>query len=63
MRYNNAFMQERALRYADLTRLSEVLDQISQTPWRINQKVLEVVEAVWEEGGGIAEIPKRYNNF
>jgi DNA-directed RNA polymerase, mitochondrial len=29
--------------------------------WRINRKLLETIEYVWSLGGGLGEIPKRYN--
>jgi DNA-directed RNA polymerase, mitochondrial len=66
MRIKESKMQEKAVRYADLYKLNSVLDILSNTPWRINKKILNVVRKVWENGGGLGEIPKRhydYNNY
>lgn len=35
------------------------INHIQSTEWQINQKVLEVVEKLWEEGHAIAELPDR----
>jgi DNA-directed RNA polymerase len=45
------------MNYVDLSRLYNVLDIIARVPWRINDKVLKIVQGVWDAGGGIAEIP------
>jgi len=44
---------------ADLTRLYRGLDAVNACPHRINRRVLDVVQAVWERGGGILGIPSR----
>ena len=51
------------MKYADLSKIFEVLDTIASIPWQINRKILNVVEQVWEEGGGVAYIPKRHYDF
>jgi DNA-directed RNA polymerase len=38
--------------YADLKRFYGVLNYLGSIPWKINPKVLEVVEQIWSEGGG-----------
>jgi DNA-directed RNA polymerase len=38
-----------------------VLDTLGKVRWRINRRILEVVEYVWSIGGGLGEVPKRYN--
>lgn len=35
------------------------LNALGAVPWRINEPVLRVQEAVWAMGGGMGEIPKR----
>ncbi|CEL52694.1 DNA-directed RNA polymerase, mitochondrial [Rhizoctonia solani AG-1 IB] len=35
----------------------ECLDALGETPWRINDKILNVVLQVWNEGKGLAGIP------
>jgi DNA-directed RNA polymerase len=39
----------------------EVLEFLGKTGWKINKRVLRVVEAIWEEGGSIGNIPKRHS--
>ena len=63
MRMQESMMQENSVKYSDLHRIFNVLDLLSETPWRINKKVLEIAEKIWEEGGGCGEIPKRFYNF
>lgn len=37
----------------------EALDTLGSTKWRINTRILEVLEKVWEDGGRIADIVDR----
>lgn len=37
-----------------------MLDKLSKVPWRINPKIFEVVQAVWNNGGGVCSIPPRH---
>jgi DNA-directed RNA polymerase len=30
---------------------------MGDTPWRVNQRILDVVEMFYQEGGGLGEIP------
>lgn len=39
--------QEEALELADLTTIYKALDVLGAVPWRINARVLDVVEEVW----------------
>ncbi|KRX08397.1 hypothetical protein PPERSA_08596 [Pseudocohnilembus persalinus] len=48
-----------ALKYTKLKQLYEILDIVGSTQWRINKKVLYLMEELWEEGGGVARIPKK----
>lgn len=49
------------LNRADLSSLCTVLDNLSLVPWKVNRDVLESMEYVWSIGGGLAKIPKRFN--
>lgn len=61
MRFSNCKLQERLIRYSDLSRVFGILNSLASTPWKINKKVLGVVEAIWAEGGQAGSIPKRYS--
>lgn len=63
MRIHESMLQERSIKYADLQPTFDVLDILSQTPWRINKYVLKAIEGLWEEGGSAGEIPLRHYNF
>lgn len=41
----------------------QILNIMGETPWKINKKVLNVMENIWQEGGGFGEIPLRQYNF
>jgi len=41
--------------------MCQTLDILGKVPWQINNKVLDTIEYVWSIGGGLGEIPKRYN--
>lgn len=34
----------------------QALNVLGETGWRINKRVLEVVEKLWEAGGGVADL-------
>ena len=53
--------QEEALRYADLGRTFKILDTLASTPWKINKKVLGVVEDIWNSGSGASCVPAKKN--
>jgi DNA-directed RNA polymerase len=42
-----------------LTKVYEALNVLSETPWKLNNKVYPVVLQAWESGGGIGELPPR----
>jgi len=53
-----------AIRYmgrADISNLCGVLDVLGSVKWGINKAVLDVMEHTWSIGGGMGEIPKRFN--
>jgi DNA-directed RNA polymerase len=39
------------------------LNVLGRTPWRINNDVLNIVEKLWDEGGGVGEIPLKYYDY
>ena len=45
---------------ADLSQVCSVLDTLGAVEWRVNKRVLEIVEHVWSIGGGLGKIPKRF---
>jgi DNA-directed RNA polymerase len=64
-RYGNQFIKQRnrayheELRHMDIGRVYDAVNHIQDTPWQINTKVLEVVEAVWDGGGSLGGLPMR----
>ena len=61
MRSHGSHMQQEAVRQADLTQVYRGLNYLGAVPWRINSRVLEVVEQIWERGGGVADLPSQSN--
>jgi DNA-directed RNA polymerase len=47
------------LRTADLSLVYEAVNHIQATPWRINRRVLEVMQEVWDSGGRLGGLPSR----
>jgi DNA-directed RNA polymerase len=45
----------------DVSTIMKVLDTLGDVKWRINNKVLEIVEHIWSNGGGKGSIPRRFN--
>ena len=44
-----------------IPRVYEAVNTIQETPWKINKKVLNVINSIWHEfGGGIAGIPLKF---
>jgi DNA-directed RNA polymerase len=41
--------------------MCEVLDILGSVKWKLNLKILEIMEYIWSIGGGLGEIPKRFN--
>eukprot|EP00252_Welwitschia_mirabilis_P023890 TRINITY_DN6880_c0_g2_i1.p1 TRINITY_DN6880_c0_g2~~TRINITY_DN6880_c0_g2_i1.p1 ORF type:complete len:988 (-),score=209.84 TRINITY_DN6880_c0_g2_i1:846-3809(-) len=62
MRIHGARQQREALKRAppkQLGRVYQVLNILGSTKWRINNRVLDVVDKIWSEGGGIADLVDR----
>lgn len=57
MRLQGSRLQRTSLERADLSKICKVLDIMGDTSWRINSKVLDVVEELYNLGGGVGEIP------
>lgn len=45
----------------DLSNMCHILNVLGSVKWRLNKKVLDIIEYVWSIGGGLGEIPKRFN--
>jgi DNA-directed RNA polymerase len=43
MRFSECKVQERLIKYSDLSRVFNVINGLAQTPWKINKRVLEVI--------------------
>lgn len=63
MRLQGSQTQERVVKFADMSKVYNVLDILGKTPWRINHNVLKVIEDIWDQGGGCGEVPHRYYNY
>ena len=46
---------------SDMAPMCNVLNILGSVKWRLNKNVLEMIEYVWSIGGGLGEIPKRFN--
>jgi hypothetical protein len=46
----------------NISNISTVLDKLASIKWRVNKKILDVMEYIWANGGGKAMIPKKYND-
>lgn len=55
--WNRQYQDE--LRFVDMEPTYRALNTIQDTPWRINRRVLEVMEAVWDGGGSLGGLPRR----
>ena len=44
---------EAQLEYADMTQVYSAVNALQRTPWRINKRVLAVVNEVWASGGAV----------
>lgn len=43
----------------DSNNLSQALDTLGNTKWRVNRRILNVVENIWAAGGNIAGLVNR----
>ncbi|RJT24362.1 hypothetical protein D5I55_02310 [Chakrabartia godavariana] len=56
---NKAYQQE--LRNVDMPKVYDSVNHIQETPWRINSRLLAVLEQVWDTGGCLGGLPAREN--
>ncbi|KAK8962692.1 hypothetical protein KSP40_PGU015267 [Platanthera guangdongensis] len=62
MRTHGAKDQEDAIKSVpkkQLNKVFEALNTLGNTKWRVNRRILEVVETIWSEGGGAAGLVDR----
>ncbi|KAJ8767841.1 hypothetical protein K2173_020781 [Erythroxylum novogranatense] len=62
MRTHGSRQQQDALKSVpgkDMQKVFEALDTLGNTKWRVNRKLLDVVESIWESGGSIAGLVNR----
>ena len=53
--------QEEALQAADMDEYYDGLNAVNGQAWQVNTKILEVIQAIWDQGGGCAGVPAREN--
>lgn len=46
---------------ADLSSICKVLNNLGNVEWRVNKKILDQIEYMWANEGGLASIPNRFN--
>ena len=61
LRSRVAHEQMRLLKSADLDLIYQSLNALSSTEWEVNEPVFDVIRTVWEQGGGVADLPRRLN--
>lgn len=54
---NRAYLDE--LSHVEMPIVYEAVNSLQRSPWRINQRVLEVMTELWESGSTLADIPPR----
>eukprot|EP01138_Halocafeteria_seosinensis_P012841 gb/GECG01013117.1/.p1 GENE.gb/GECG01013117.1/~~gb/GECG01013117.1/.p1 ORF type:complete len:1066 (+),score=121.31 gb/GECG01013117.1/:1-3198(+) len=59
MRFRGSKLQGTALKHAHIPQVYEGLNCLGRVPFQINHDIHDIVKQVWENGGGIAEIPSR----
>ncbi|KAL9650381.1 hypothetical protein ABK040_016448 [Willaertia magna] len=62
MRTRGSHLQAYVLKSSELTEMLEGINTLNETAWRINQKVYETVLKVWNAGGGLGELPSRFDD-
>lgn len=59
MRFRGSKLQGKSLKMATMPNVYEGLNCLGRVPFLINGAIHDTVKQVWENGGGIAEIPSR----
>ncbi|EFC38178.1 predicted protein [Naegleria gruberi] len=62
MRTRGSHLQAYTLKSAELNDLLSGLNTLNETRWRINPTVYETVLKVWNSGGGLGELPSRFDD-
>ena len=52
---------QQLLNKSDISQVCNALNVVSDVRWRVNKNVLDMIEYIWSIGGGLGEIPKRFN--
>jgi len=60
MKFYDNFLHKEALEISDLKRVFDVLDFLGAQSWKVNKTIFKIIEEIWEEGGGKAKIPFKY---
>lgn len=58
--YNPSYVDELAT--ADMAKVYDSVNHIQETPWTINERVLEVMATVWEGGSSLGGLPQRLDD-
>ena len=64
-RHGNLFVKQRnknyhiELRNVEMEKVYDAVNHIQDTPWKINTRVLDVMEDVWKTGGCLGGLPQR----
>jgi DNA-directed RNA polymerase len=54
---------ENAYNLSNTKKVMNVLDNLGNLKWKVNNKILDVIEYIWASGGNMAKIPKRFNDI
>lgn len=54
---NSAYVEELENRVDEMREVYDAVNTLQKTAWRVNTKVLEVMEELWERGGGLVKLP------
>lgn len=46
----------------DLSRVYAAVNHIQETPWKINTRVLDVIEQIWDGGSSLGDLPQRLDD-
>lgn len=55
--WSPAFHEE--MRWVDMDDVYRAINNVQDTPWRINQRILDVMREVWDGGGSLGGLPRR----
>jgi hypothetical protein len=54
---------ENSYNVSNTKKVMTVLDNLGNLKWKVNNKILDVIEYIWASGGNKAKIPKRFNDI